>query len=102
MTTSKKTRSILDTSHVLSNVTCFLCDETDEKETLYNASTFNFDSNIREWAKILCDDKLLAKLSAGDLIALEAKYHKTMFDKFILPREISKTKRVEGRERFRN
>ena len=64
------------TRHVLSNSTCFLCDETDEKETLFNASTFNFDSNIREWAQILCDEKLLAKLSTGDLIALEAKYHK--------------------------
>ena len=43
---------------------------------LVNASTFSSDSNVREWAQILCDDKLLAKLSRGNVIALETKYHK--------------------------
>src|SRR6218665_1629253 len=54
----------------------FFCDESDEKDTLFNASTFTLDSHVRECAQILCDDLLLAKLSRVDVIALEAKYHK--------------------------
>lgn len=54
----------------------FFCDESDGKDTLFNASTFTLDSHVRECAQILCDDLLLAKLSRGDVIALEAKYHK--------------------------
>ena len=73
---SKRTRSTLDTSHVLSELRCFFCDETGDEETLFNASTFSIDSHLREWAEILCDEALLAKLSRGDVMALEAKYHK--------------------------
>ena len=74
---SKRMRSSLDTSHVLKKYKCFFCDETvGENERLVNASTFDLDSRLRECAGILCDDLLLAKLSRGDVIALEAKYHK--------------------------
>ena len=34
------------------------------------------DRNVREYADLLNDNKLIAKLSSGDLIAIEAKYHK--------------------------
>ena len=42
---------------------------------LHNASTFGLDSHVRRYATILQDQNLLAKLSAGDLVAVEAKYH---------------------------
>ena len=46
--------------------TCFIRD---------GADTRNKDSRVRECATALHDKKLLAKLSEGDLVALEAKYH---------------------------
>lgn len=42
---------------------------------LHKASTFNLDSQVLKCAHDLQDESLLAKLSAGDMIALEAKYH---------------------------
>ncbi len=36
---------------------------------------FGLDARVRECALQLQDQNLLAKLSTGDLIALEAKYH---------------------------
>jgi hypothetical protein len=33
------------------------------------------DARVREYATALQDQKLLAKLSEGDLVAIEAKYH---------------------------
>jgi len=44
-------------------------------ESLHHASTFGLDARVRECALQLQDQTLLAKLSTGDLIALEAKYH---------------------------
>ena len=40
-----------------------------------HASTFQIDFHVRQCALKLQDKPLLAKLSAGDLIAQEAKYH---------------------------
>jgi len=37
--------------------------------------TFEADGRVRQMAKDLEDDSLIAKISGGDLIALEAKYH---------------------------
>ena len=54
---------------------CFLCDTVSEKDELRNVSTFQVDEKVRKCAHILQDQKLLAKISSGDLIALEAKYH---------------------------
>ena len=56
--------------------TCFFCDEQDSNDdTLHEASTFELDAHVRKYALQLGDKPLLAKLSAGDLIAQEAKYH---------------------------
>ena len=52
---------------------CFLCEE--EGETLRQAMTLKLNQKINECAKTLNDGKLLAKLSAGDVIAQELKYH---------------------------
>ena len=54
---------------------CFICDIFDSEENLHNVSTFVVDSRIRHLATILQDTKLLAKLSCGDLVAQETKYH---------------------------
>ena len=57
-------------------IVCFFCDDEinngDEKR---EASTFKLDKNVRKCALDLQDSKLLAKLSAGDMVAIEAKYH---------------------------
>ncbi|KAJ7361938.1 hypothetical protein OS493_014585 [Desmophyllum pertusum] len=42
---------------------------------LPNVSTLGIDARVRKCAFALQDEKLLAQLSAGDLVALEAKYH---------------------------
>ena len=53
---------------------CFICDKSDG-QTLHNVSTLGLDDRVRECATLLNEEKVLAKLSGGDLIALEAKYH---------------------------
>ena len=52
---------------------CFFCEEVSCE--LHRASTFNLDHNVRESAHILNDTALLGKLSAGDMVALDAVYH---------------------------
>lgn len=59
----------------LSENHCFLCDKVDNLTNLHAASTLEVDRKVRECALILNESKLIAKLSAGDLIAIEAKYH---------------------------
>ena len=54
---------------------CFFCDGQAGKGTLHEASTFELDASVRKCALKLEDKRLLAKLSGGDLIAQEAKYH---------------------------
>ena len=34
------------------------------------------DSKIRDWATVIEDTELLGRLSAGDMVAQDAKYHK--------------------------
>ena len=53
---------------------CFICDKCDG-QTLHSVSTLGLDDQVRECATLLNEERLLAKLSKGDLIALEAKYH---------------------------
>ena len=56
--------------------TCFICDGADTRnKVLHQVSTLGLDSRVRECATALHDKKLLAKLSGGDLVALEEKYH---------------------------
>ena len=54
---------------------CFFCDKYDSPTNLHSASTLDVDQKVRECAALLNKGKLIAKLSAGDLIAIEAKYH---------------------------
>ena len=57
---------------------CFFCGEDNSSAQLHEASTVGDDSmddRVRKCAVRLGDKQLLAKLSAGDLVAQEAKYH---------------------------
>lgn len=63
------------------------------------------DARVRECATLLNDEKLLAKLNGGDLIALEARYHGTcltmLYRRAEYPRrenipEEEKPQRLEG------
>ena len=47
----------------------------DVSDDLHDVSTFMIDKRVRECALELQDTVLLAKLSVGDLISQEAKYH---------------------------
>ena len=56
--------------------TCFFCGKpAPPGRSLSKASTFGIDANVRQCAVKLEDEPLLAKLSAGDLIAQDAQYH---------------------------
>jgi len=56
--------------------TCFFCEEYSTRNNpLHNVSTFGLDAHVRKCEMVLQDEKLLAQLSAGDLVVLEAKYH---------------------------
>ncbi|CAB4045060.1 Hypothetical predicted protein, partial [Paramuricea clavata] len=46
---------------------------------LCNARTLGLDTRVRNAATRLSDEKLLAKLSEGDIVAIEARYHKSCF-----------------------
>ena len=75
---SKYTRSSALTSSQVddSEKTCFFCDRPGAlKNPLHSVCTFGLDARVRKCAFALQDQKLLAKLSAGDLVALEACYH---------------------------
>ena len=53
----------------------FFYDEFDSPSNLHSASTLDVDKNVRECAALLNERKLIAKLSVGDLIFIEAKNH---------------------------
>jgi len=55
--------------------TCLFCDQPAGFEGLHEAATKQLDKNVRKCARDLEDTALLAKLAAGDMIAIEAKYH---------------------------
>ena len=67
--------SILAGPAVPQKLQCFFCDKQSNPEDLRCASTLEVDQRVRDCAMVLNDNGLIAKLSAGDLIAIEAKYH---------------------------
>jgi len=52
---------------------CFFCDET--TGDFHKAETISLDTRVRNIATELRDTKLLAKLSVGNMIAIDAVYH---------------------------
>ena len=69
---------------------CFFCGESAGKEALHEASTFQLDKNVRRAATLIGDMELLGRLSAGDMVALEAKYHTIAYQSFTIVRELAK------------
>ena len=54
---------------------CFFCDKEDDHSKLQDASTFGIDFRVRQCAIQLQDLKLILKLSSGDMVATETKFH---------------------------
>ena len=71
-----------------------------KRRKFHEASTFRIDRRVRECAGLLKDDKLLAKLSVDDMVALEVKYHQTCLVRFY--NKARKLKREENKESSNN
>ena len=54
---------------------CLLCGEGNKLGLLHGFSTIEADRNLRRIVTDLQDFELLAKMSGGDLIAIDGKYH---------------------------
>ena len=54
---------------------CFLCEKEAPASELRQAMTMKLDKRLNECAQNLNDGKLLARLSGGDAVAQELKYH---------------------------
>ena len=76
---AKFTRSSLNkTSAVADSETtaeCFICNQTDTKTNLHEAMSLPMTTKLRKIAQNLLDDNLLTKLSIGDVVSQEYKYH---------------------------
>jgi len=59
----------------LEGQTCFICDKEAPSSKLRQVMTMNLNNRLNECAQTLNDGKLLARLSGGDAIAQELKYH---------------------------
>ena len=55
---------------------CFFCDKNEEHSVLHEVISTEVDEDVKTCAKQLRDTRLLAKLSAGDMHAQDAFYHK--------------------------
>ena len=55
---------------------CFFCDKIDHQNNLHRSSTQNLDDSVRRMATEMQNSKLLSKLAAGDITAIDALYHK--------------------------
>ena len=74
---SKRTRSqsrTLSTEKMVQD-TCFFCQQPGGTDGLHDVTTFETDKRVRSCANLLGDTELLGRLSADDMVALEAKYH---------------------------
>ena len=69
----KCTRS-LSSEATTSDASCFFCGESGT-ETLHGVATYQVDTRVRKCAALVGDNELLARLSMGDMVALEAKYN---------------------------
>ena len=70
----KRSRSRSTEDCVTKNV-CFFCGEASGNSVMHEAATFQIDKRVHACAVQLEDTELLAKLSTGDMVALEAKYY---------------------------
>ena len=53
----------------------FFCGDDDTVDTFDESATFGLNQKVTKCSTDLQDQQLLAKLSTGDLVAQDAKYH---------------------------
>ena len=91
--TSRRSKST-ETS-VIKNV-CFFCGKPPGSNGIHEAATFQLNKHVHACTVLLEDTELLAKLSSGDMVALEAEYHtKCLVDLYNRARK-AKANRCEG------
>ncbi len=56
-------------------LSCIFCEQIDDEVNLHQPTTLNIDEKVRKAAAYLCDHDLISKLSGGDMVDLEARYH---------------------------
>jgi hypothetical protein len=73
-----KARRLSNLLHISeqSEPTCFFCDGLSGDAGLHRASTFALDENVRRYDVMLKNTQLLRKHAGGDMVAIEARYHK--------------------------
>ena len=76
---SRKTQSSFDAKNFQS--ICFLCNES-TAEQLYLVISLEMDKKVTKNAAELLDERLIAKLTEGDFVATESKYHKSCLAEF--------------------
>ena len=69
----KRTRSFSSEANT-SEASCFFCGESGT-ETLHGVATYQVDTRERKCAAQVGDNELLARLSMGNMVALESKFH---------------------------
>jgi hypothetical protein len=83
----------------LSDSLCFFCDTcTQGSDNLRQAMTLEITERVHSCAVLLNDHALLAKLSSGDMVAIEAKYHPICL--LNLYRKASRVEAAEKRSQF--
>ena len=65
----------------LANTQCIFCSEVGNRKELRRAATLGLDRKVRECARLVGDKDLLAKLAAGDMVAIDAVYHRACLTK---------------------
>ena len=51
-------------------------------QELRKASTLGLDKRVRDRAQMLGDKRLLRKISSGDMVAIDAVYHRACLTRF--------------------
>ena len=86
-TQGKLTRSSISLKNFTS--TCFFCDKDDRHMKLHLCQVFQVQRKIEEIAQEIGDIKVLAKLSLGDMIAIEERTIANLLQHITIKREIN-------------
>lgn len=92
-TEQRKSKRVSQTDEPKGCNMCIFCKKSDG--LLHNCVTLGLDKTLREQAAALQDTDLLATIADGDLVDIEAKYHKQCMDAFRV-RYISSYKRSQA------
>ena len=84
----------------VSQPACFFCDDVTGE--LHKAATHNLDCRVRSSAEQLGDSKILAKLAAGDMVAIDAVYHLNCLNSFYNKSRTRKRKSTDVHEEISN